>query len=411
MEIIDSGIDKAVAKEIDVDILMKTFEDFAQRFPEKIRGKAFTYDDFTEEQLALLKGPKGDKGDKGDRGEAGPKGDKGEKGDKGDVGPIGPIGPQGVKGDKGDDLKIDGVVPSIEQLPEGTTASNYIVGDDLYFRVAGQSKWQKGLTLKNEVTIKDGFFYIDGKKTTAAANESVVKKYVDSLEIGVRNLLAVSKAEADTVLIWTSGLPNREVGSFTSGYIPCEKNDTFVSSVATAQLFYFDEDKELLTVGGNKAGGRIFTIHNDDRIKYLRVAYRDNVLNGKPLKDLRIMLAKGNKPTQWTPALEDLLPKKQSLVLQNGFTGTVTAIKDSNNLVTVKFDVTAGSTLAKDTVIATLPTGYIPAEQYLAVNSYNMTTNTPDMNLFMSSRNGLSIAKPLAPSQRYVGQITYRLEV
>lgn len=77
MEIIDSGLDKAVAKEIDVDILMKTFEDFAQRFPEKIRGKAFTYDDFTEEQLALLKGDKGDKGEKG------AKGDKGERGQEG----------------------------------------------------------------------------------------------------------------------------------------------------------------------------------------------------------------------------------------------------------------------------------------------------------------------------------------
>lgn len=70
MEIIDSGLDKAVAKEIDVDILMKTFEDFAQRFPEKIRGKAFTYDDFTEEQLALLKGDKGDKGERGQDGKS-----------------------------------------------------------------------------------------------------------------------------------------------------------------------------------------------------------------------------------------------------------------------------------------------------------------------------------------------------
>lgn len=44
------------------------------------KGDAFTYEDFTEEQLALLKGDKGDKGEKGDQGE---KGDKGEKGDTG----------------------------------------------------------------------------------------------------------------------------------------------------------------------------------------------------------------------------------------------------------------------------------------------------------------------------------------
>lgn len=45
--------------------------------PKGDKGDAFTYADFTAEQLAALKGAKGDKGDKGDRG---------EKGDKGDIG-------------------------------------------------------------------------------------------------------------------------------------------------------------------------------------------------------------------------------------------------------------------------------------------------------------------------------------
>ena len=48
------------------------------------KGDAFTYNDFTPEQLAALKGPKGDKGDIG---LTGPQGE------------IGPVGPQGVKGD------------------------------------------------------------------------------------------------------------------------------------------------------------------------------------------------------------------------------------------------------------------------------------------------------------------------
>ena len=46
------------------------------------KGDPFTYDDFTSEQLAALKGADGNKGDKGD------KGDKGEKGDKGDPGVV-----------------------------------------------------------------------------------------------------------------------------------------------------------------------------------------------------------------------------------------------------------------------------------------------------------------------------------
>ncbi|PKE45361.1 hypothetical protein CW666_02110 [Macrococcoides caseolyticum] len=36
--------------------------------PQGVQGDPFTYEEFTEEQLALLKGPKGDKGDKGDKG-------------------------------------------------------------------------------------------------------------------------------------------------------------------------------------------------------------------------------------------------------------------------------------------------------------------------------------------------------
>lgn len=53
------------------------------------KGDAFTYEDFTPEQLAALKGPKGDKGDTGAVGATGP---QGPKGDTGETGPQGPAG-------------------------------------------------------------------------------------------------------------------------------------------------------------------------------------------------------------------------------------------------------------------------------------------------------------------------------
>ena len=56
-------------------------------------GKAFTYDDFTPEQLASLKG---------DTGVTGATGPQGEKGDTGNTGATGDAGPQGVKGDTGE---------------------------------------------------------------------------------------------------------------------------------------------------------------------------------------------------------------------------------------------------------------------------------------------------------------------
>ena len=43
--------------------------------PRGDKGDAFTYDDFTPEQLAALKGPKGDKGDTGPQGPQGPAGE------------------------------------------------------------------------------------------------------------------------------------------------------------------------------------------------------------------------------------------------------------------------------------------------------------------------------------------------
>lgn len=89
-------------------------------------GKAFTYADFTAEQLAALKGAKGDKGDpgtagakgdkgdKGDPGSPGAKGDKGEKGENGAPGAQGPQGPQGEPGPKG----ADGTMTFEDLTPE-----------------------------------------------------------------------------------------------------------------------------------------------------------------------------------------------------------------------------------------------------------------------------------------------------
>lgn len=63
--------------------------------PQGPAGKDGTvsFDEFTPEQIDMLKGPKGDTGEQGPTGPQGP---------KGDTGPQGPIGPQGPKGDPGE---------------------------------------------------------------------------------------------------------------------------------------------------------------------------------------------------------------------------------------------------------------------------------------------------------------------
>ena len=73
------------------------------------KGDAFTYADFTAEQLEALRGPQGEKGEKG---ETGPQGIQGEKGD---------TGPQGSQGEKGD-TGPQGPAGSIDNLPIASPA-------------------------------------------------------------------------------------------------------------------------------------------------------------------------------------------------------------------------------------------------------------------------------------------------
>lgn len=77
----DSGITKAIGKEVHVDML----DDIVERIMLK--------------DIERFRGPKGDKGDTGPQG---PKGDKGADGVDGEIGPAGPTGPMGPKGDTGE---------------------------------------------------------------------------------------------------------------------------------------------------------------------------------------------------------------------------------------------------------------------------------------------------------------------
>lgn len=77
----DSGLTKAIGKEIHVDML----DDIVERILLK--------------DIERFRGPKGDKGDIGPQG---PKGDRGADGVDGEIGPAGPVGPMGPKGDTGE---------------------------------------------------------------------------------------------------------------------------------------------------------------------------------------------------------------------------------------------------------------------------------------------------------------------
>ena len=83
------------------------------------KGDAFTYEDFTPEQLASLKGEKGDKGERGLQGERGEQGIQGIQGERGFQGEQ---GIQGIKGDKGD-TGDDGYSPTASVSKSGSVAT------------------------------------------------------------------------------------------------------------------------------------------------------------------------------------------------------------------------------------------------------------------------------------------------
>ena len=102
-----------------------------------LKGDPFTFEDFTDEQLELLKGPKGDTGKQGPQGTPGkaftfddftteqletlrgPQGIQGPKGDPGTPGAVGIQGPKGdtgEKGEKGDPFRISETYESVEDM-------------------------------------------------------------------------------------------------------------------------------------------------------------------------------------------------------------------------------------------------------------------------------------------------------
>ena len=131
----DSGVEKAVAKEISVNIVdnavrrivkENAIEILGEGFEERLNEDVFTHLDNNPE---LFKGPQGDVGPQGLKGDTGAKGDKGDTGEQGPQGLQGIRGPQGLKGDKGDQGIQGEVGPQGEQGPKGETGAVGPKGD------------------------------------------------------------------------------------------------------------------------------------------------------------------------------------------------------------------------------------------------------------------------------------------
>ena len=81
-----------------------------------LKGDAFTFEDFTPEQLANLKGPKGDTGPQGEKGDTGLQGPQGPKGDRGNDATATPLTDTVTQGDTTHAVTGNAVYTAIQQI-------------------------------------------------------------------------------------------------------------------------------------------------------------------------------------------------------------------------------------------------------------------------------------------------------
>ena len=131
------------------------------------KGGAFTYSDFTAEQLAALKGEKGDTGAIGPQGPKGDTGPQGPKGEKGDTGPQGLQGIQGVQGPQGERGPAGADGATGLQGPQGVKGDPGAPGKDGHSPVVTATKSGKTTTISVDgtaiATVEDGADGTPGK--------------------------------------------------------------------------------------------------------------------------------------------------------------------------------------------------------------------------------------------------------
>lgn len=242
----DSGITKAIGKEVHVDML----DDIVERILLK--------------DIERFRGPKGEKGDTGPQG---PKGDKGADGINGEMGPTGPTGPMGPKGDTGE-KGLQG-----EQGPPGPTPT-----------LPDFSNWQK-----HKLTQDDGSIITDFNSNIDFNDVEQLK----SLSNGVRYVTKTSNLPSDITsnFGWVIKLSRSDLQMFSIYFQPYNSNQiiqkTFYNNLSDWRYIsgnqnYIDTGWQPLSLinGTAQAGSdnqpkyRLVTI-NDTNLLFIRGAVKN----------------------------------------------------------------------------------------------------------------------------------------
>lgn len=249
--------------------------------PQGEKGDAFTYSDFTAEQLASLKG---EKGDKGDTGAQGPKGDTGADGPQGPTGATGADGKTPVKGvDYWTDADQEAIVQQV------ITA----LGTPVFGRVDEDNN----IILTGELA--------DGTYTLKYEDAEGVTVEVGRLEVGATSYTNLANPSSGDWLtnqrLNSSGAVVDTTPAITTNYIPLKLNDDVRirglniwhqgTSDGNATTWFYDENKNRVASTAPATAPSYYPKDNDGNGHAFNVSNSSNhkltVLEGYSASDIR----------------------------------------------------------------------------------------------------------------------------
>ncbi|AAX91342.1 neck protein [Staphylococcus phage EW] len=261
-EIVDSGVEDAVQKEITVNLVDDTVRRIVKEnaiqllgdnFEERLNKDVIDHLNSNPETFrgargeTGLTGAKGAKGDKGDRGEQGFQGPVGPKGDKGDIGPVGATGAIGPKGDRG------------EQGPQGPK------GDEGVIRFENLTQEQQNL--------------LKGAPGESIINEkAVTHNKTDFISIG-KNIFNPYNLSFNKLLSYTTGLLSDSTSYVTSDFIPVESSTQYTQSHSDIIVFY-DNNKQFISGLQRVTPTTTRTFTTPDNAKFIRTTTINDGVGG-----------------------------------------------------------------------------------------------------------------------------------
>ena len=284
------------------------------------KGDAFTFDDFTPEQLESLRGPKGDTG---------------ATGPQGTEGAVGPQGPQGAKGEPGKDAVIDATLTQEGEAADAATTGKRLAEIEKAVAEKADKARQNiliGTETGNPVSVSDAFsaplcgLTVYGRSTQDGTpspdNPAPIVSAGDGGSVAVKvtgkNLFPViTKANLTEVNKPTGGVRHVYIFHVPAGSsVTVSGNDTIDTNCYVGDFDIKTQTYTQKALIASETGEKKTTVlQRGWYVVYLATEYIPHII--KKLNEAKIQIEIGTESTAYSPYCEQLL----TLPTPNGLPG------------------------------------------------------------------------------------------